>query len=345
MGIPSLFKKCTFEKFAEMVTDIKAKGVKVIGVDMYVLFHKFATEGDIAEVLAKNPFHYHDKMYERVKNYLMDFKNMGFDLYLVFDGNTMKYKIAEEDRALRRAAAYMKGDWMGALEIVPQQMYNFMHYIQDKMVVPYIVAPFEADAQLTYLFKTGVVDCVLTNDSDLIAYGVTRIIYIKPKGLEWYEHEKIDEKAEPESINQMKLEMLWLFGYLVGCDYFKGIPQVGIVKAFKILSQLKLIYENTEIDWESTMKTLSAIPEYSKAFQRVAQVTSNEILDGLATKVRMVFTSQAVIDPHTYELKYLNGTVIPENDRTVFGEVYDTLRVGKGEINPNNGEEFQLKRD
>ena len=255
----------------------------------------------------------------------------------------MKFKIAEEDRALKRAAAYIKEDWMAALEIVPQQMYNFIHYIKDNFNIPYIVAPFEADAQLAHMFKKGKIDCVLTNDSDLIAYGVTRIIFIKPKGLEWYEHKKIDEKEEPESINQMNLEMLWLFGYLVGCDYFKGIPQVGIVKAFKILSQLKLVYENTKIDWESTMKTLNSIPEYEKAIKRVAQITSEETLRGLANKVRMVYTSQAIIDPDTYELEYLDGTPIPENDRTLFGEVYDTIKVGKGEINPNNGELFQLR--
>ena len=37
----------------------------------------------------------------------------------------------------------------------------------------------------------------------------------------------IEEVPETESINQMRLEMLWLFGYLIGCDYFKGIPQAG----------------------------------------------------------------------------------------------------------------------
>lgn len=40
-----------------------------------------------------------------------------------------------------------------------------------------IVAPYEADAQLAYLFKQGKVDVVFTEDSDLIAYGVTKLFY------------------------------------------------------------------------------------------------------------------------------------------------------------------------
>ncbi|CAI2361949.1 unnamed protein product [Moneuplotes crassus] len=40
-----------------------------------------------------------------------------------------------------------------------------------------IVAPYEADAQLSYLFKKGKVDMVFTEDSDLIAYGVTKLFY------------------------------------------------------------------------------------------------------------------------------------------------------------------------
>jgi exonuclease-1 len=39
------------------------------------------------------------------------------------------------------------------------------------MNVPVIVAPYEADAQITYLVKTGVVDFAITEDSDLLPFG------------------------------------------------------------------------------------------------------------------------------------------------------------------------------
>ena len=41
--------------------------------------------------------------------------------------------------------------------------------------IQYIVAPFEADAELAYLSSSGHVDAVLTEDSDLLAYGCKKV--------------------------------------------------------------------------------------------------------------------------------------------------------------------------
>ncbi len=37
--------------------------------------------------------------------------------------------------------------------------------------VQYVVAPYEADAQLAYLEKEGIVDGIITEDSDLMVFG------------------------------------------------------------------------------------------------------------------------------------------------------------------------------
>ena len=39
------------------------------------------------------------------------------------------------------------------------------------------MAPFEADAQLTYLNKEGYADVVITEDSDLLVFGCTQVIF------------------------------------------------------------------------------------------------------------------------------------------------------------------------
>lgn len=41
--------------------------------------------------------------------------------------------------------------------------------------IEYIVAPYEADAQLAYLALNNIVDAVVTEDSDLIVYGCPRV--------------------------------------------------------------------------------------------------------------------------------------------------------------------------
>jgi 5'-3' exonuclease len=42
--------------------------------------------------------------------------------------------------------------------------------------IDFIVAPYEADAQLAYLDKIGFVDAVLTEDSDLVVFGCKKVI-------------------------------------------------------------------------------------------------------------------------------------------------------------------------
>jgi hypothetical protein len=39
-----------------------------------------------------------------------------------------------------------------------------------------IVAPYEADAQLAYLNKAGIVQAVITEDSDLLAFGCKKVL-------------------------------------------------------------------------------------------------------------------------------------------------------------------------
>ena len=43
--------------------------------------------------------------------------------------------------------------------------------------IEFIVAPYEADAQLAFLSRSGRVDAVITEDSDLIAYGCKRVLF------------------------------------------------------------------------------------------------------------------------------------------------------------------------
>lgn len=40
-----------------------------------------------------------------------------------------------------------------------------------------IVAPYEADAQLAYLSKEGIIDTVITEDSDLLVFGSRRVLF------------------------------------------------------------------------------------------------------------------------------------------------------------------------
>ena len=43
--------------------------------------------------------------------------------------------------------------------------------------IEYYVAPYEADAQLAYLYMSGIAQLVITEDSDLLAFGVKRVLF------------------------------------------------------------------------------------------------------------------------------------------------------------------------
>lgn len=57
------------------------------------------------------------------------------------------------------------------VDITPLHAYALIKYLRASKI-EYYVAPYEADAQLAYLFKRKIVDVVFTEDSDLLAFGV-----------------------------------------------------------------------------------------------------------------------------------------------------------------------------
>ncbi len=42
--------------------------------------------------------------------------------------------------------------------------------------IEYIVAPYEADAQIAYLVREGIADFAISEDSDLITFGCPRLV-------------------------------------------------------------------------------------------------------------------------------------------------------------------------
>ena len=59
------------------------------------------------------------------------------------------------------------------------------------MKVECIVAPYEADSQLAYLSMQGIVDLVITEDSDLLVFGCKKVCegyYIHTCGLQADKH-------------------------------------------------------------------------------------------------------------------------------------------------------------
>jgi hypothetical protein len=118
-------------------------------------------------------------------------RHFGVVPLLVFDGDRLPAKSSEEaERRERRAARQAAGRahlaagnrsaaeaaFQSAIDITPAMAREVMDGLAAEGF-DFLVAPFEADAQLAHLARTDAVDIVATEDSDLAAYGAPVILF------------------------------------------------------------------------------------------------------------------------------------------------------------------------
>ena len=229
---------------------LRTQGKMRIGVDMYVLLHwAFSKHPEVHESLTKDPKSYHKSVLEDILNYLLTFYKCGFYLYLVYDGRTTPFKVAEKDRKERREKAKEDHKWSMAYEVEPVQASYIWKMVAKYPEIKQVVAPFEADPQLAYMYYNSTIDVVLTCDSDLIFYGVDTIIFRTANGAKLFERIVIpdDDKAR---VNQLSLIRLLVLPFLIGNDYSKGVRGYGIVKSLKIANTVTIPEDEMgEVDW------------------------------------------------------------------------------------------------
>lgn len=107
--------------------------------------------------------------------------------------------------------------------------------------VEFIVAPYEADCQIAKLKRLGMVDAVISEDSDLIAFGVNVILKLNQNG----ECDYVDlNKWKPKDVTDVFLKYFLAFdqlsridaAILAGSDYNQSVKGIGIKRAIKLLT-------------------------------------------------------------------------------------------------------------
>lgn len=117
-------------------------------------------------------------------------RHFGVEPYLVFDGAYLPTKAeTAKERRLKREEAQKKAnelikagnrklawkEFMKAAGVTPEMAKSIMVEL-DMRKVKYIVAPYEADPQMVYLERIGLVDGILSEDSDLLIFGCNTLI-------------------------------------------------------------------------------------------------------------------------------------------------------------------------
>lgn len=166
---------------------------------------------------------------------------------LVFDGDFLqsKEKTAIERDLLRKKAKaevefYLKRNDIAkardlmkrCVSVTPDVLQSILQMLKSNGI-EFVVSPYEADAQLYFLQKIGYVEHVLTEDSDLIIYGCSSVLY-KYSGthVEEYKVENL-HKAKDDHFKNNILDIC----ILSGCDYLNSIKGVGLITAHKLLKE------------------------------------------------------------------------------------------------------------
>lgn len=137
------------------------------------------------------------------------------------------------ERELRQLRSQQKKDRRDADEVTSVMVTECQALLR-LFGIPYITAPMEAEAQCAELVKMGLVDGIVTDDSDIFLFGGTRVyknMFNGNKFVECY------IAADLEKELSLSREQLISLAQLLGSDYTDGLSGVGPVTAVEILSE------------------------------------------------------------------------------------------------------------
>jgi flap endonuclease-1 len=102
--------------------------------------------------------------------------------------------------------------------------------------IQHVRAPGEAEEYCAFLSNRGIVDYVLTEDTDCLTFGAKKVLF-NNKGNEYLLCE-LDIVLKELNLSQ---DQFIDFCILCGCDYLPGIPKIGPVNSLKIIQKHKTI--------------------------------------------------------------------------------------------------------
>lgn len=207
--------------------------------------------------------------------------HFGIKPYIVFDGDYLPSKSAtEKDRATRRKESRKAGlellrlgktsqahlELQKSIDVTPEMARQLIDELK-KSNIDYVVAPYEADAQMVYLEKRGIIQAILSEDSDLLVFGAQCLLT------------KLDQYGDCIMINRADFTAcreISLVGWsdaefrtmsiLSGCDYLASIDKMGLKTAYRLIRKHKTVERIIRsVQFDGKMKVP---PGYLEAFNR-----------------------------------------------------------------------------
>ncbi|KAJ3293341.1 Rad2 nuclease [Borealophlyctis nickersoniae] len=174
------------------------------------------------------------------------------------------------------------------VDVTPRMAYEFIKALRSENV-EYMVAPYEADSQLAYLAKSGVVAAVISEDSDLLVFGCRKVIYKldnEGNGIEV----NLDDLGNIPGMKSWTHRRFQQMCIMSGCDYLDSPQGVGVKKAQGFLAHKSA--EKVIKEWTTWGKAVNAPPKLPRDYTIRFR------------KAELTFLHQRVYDPDS-------GTLVP----------------------------------
>ena len=149
--------------------------------------------------------------------------------------------IADYEKELKQLRNQQKKDRRDADEVTHIMITECQQLLR-LFGLPYVTAPMEAEAQCAELVHLGLVDGIVTDDSDCFLFGGNRVyknMFNQAKLVECYLSSDLEKAGWPR-------DKLVQAAHLLGSDYTEGLPGVGPVGAAEILGEFQTLDEFKE---------------------------------------------------------------------------------------------------
>ncbi|PVU93589.1 hypothetical protein BB561_003185 [Smittium simulii] len=339
MGISGLLP---LTKEAQNNVHISQFSGKTLGIDGYVWLYKgaFSCCQDIAlGIPTKRHIQYS-------LNQIKMLSHFGVSCYFVFDGNSLPSKIHTDlERAsskkinLEKALSELKNGrkkdafsyFQRSINMSPLLAKDLIDELK-KLNIKYVVAPYEADAQLAYLERVELIDGIITEDSDLIAYGCKKIIYkLDIKGSCVLFDRSLMSNIKQLSFKGWDDDLFRKLCILSGCDYLPAVPGIGIKRSYKYLLKSKNIQKLVQI---LKIEGFNVPQNYVDEFQRAEKTfLYQKVYDPIQKKI---ISLEKIRPEHISENLDYSGVLV--DDDLAF-------KIATGEIDPVTMTPFNISHN
>eukprot|EP00466_Bigelowiella_natans_P003631 jgi/Bigna1/87753/estExt_fgenesh1_pg.C_230201 len=270
----------------------------------------------------------------------------GIEPHLVFDGAQMPLKRDTESKrkknrtdSLQKGLAFYKAGnrtvaakhFQRAIRVDSKMVCTFMQMLREENV-KFTVAPYEADAQLAYLARKGDVAAVISEDSDLLAFGCPKVIFkmddhgsgiliclkrvVGPSGL-----------LRPFGLDQFRDMCI-----LSGCDYLPSIPGIGLKKAQRLVRVNKNISRIVKkVKWDVKF---SVPKNYEENFEKAVLGFCHQRVFDRETQSLVHLTPLSDTFCESHEDDSFLGALVP-------GDL--AVKIAQGFANPRTKEEYSTE--